>query len=129
MGRTHLCGAPLFQPIHGLALQRQSRAYHEKAERGDVCVFVGKGGGGRRADAACLHVERSRADTPHKHRQMCERVREGRQLGETQPVLAGSPIPHWQLSHGTETPPALWKVELELFLEQLLGRGAHASLT
>lgn len=40
-------------------------------------------------------------------------VREGLQYGTTEPVLAGFPILHWQLSHETETPSALWKVAPE----------------
>lgn len=41
-------------------------------------------------------------------------------------MLDGFPIPHWQPSHGTETPSALGKGSLNnLFREGLEGEGAY----
>lgn len=44
-------------------------------------------------------------------------------------MLAGFPFPHRQLSHGTETPSAVWKVQLDPFQDEaLVNHRSHSSV-
>lgn len=104
----HACArASLFQPIHGLALQGQSRACRQRADGGwRLCVYgwerVRGGGGGE--THCCGSKCRAGIDTPHK--------------GNTQPGLAGLSIPLRLPSHGTETSSALWKGMSEQYVSK-----------
>lgn len=73
-------------------------------------------GGG--SEVARLHVEQSGAETGYPPTTANVQMREG-----SDPVVACSPIPLRQLSHGTETPSARWKVKPEQFGEEVLAGG------
>lgn len=73
-----------------------------------VCVSGGEEGAVRREVQWCLTCRAKQKPIP-PDKGKCASEKRGWQLGEIQPVQAGFPIPLRQLSHGTETPSALWK--------------------